>query len=644
MSRSFIISILFILCLNIHRAQVLKSVIYDFDGFDAGATSLPEGEYSFGDLSYSAEANPITTNDMLGDRVLKMNLNWAAGYGAFGRGISRYIEFNPNADYLNFYFYNPSSNNQSANFEITLADDDDQSNNYNPANDDTWKKTVSVAGSSGWQLISIPLKDFTDGNAGGNGVFDMAFTQNKGMLLVVEFRFSKASPSVSNAVFYLDMIAFSDGILPRGNNEFQLPYKSPSDYCLLGAFEHKPPGQYYTIPSSFEGLFPSMPGKKIRYANFFFAWGNNGTASAHAIPGEGMQTLLNNGYRPILTWEPLFEGFSDLDPVQPRLNNIISGQYDSYIDAFADKIATLSDTIIIRFMHEFEGDWYSWCVSQNGNDPNLYVQAFRKVVNRFRAKGVNKVKWMWCANADYAPYRHWNWIVNAYPGDEYVDIVATDIYNNHYPVNLPWWCSFRYKAAESYYYLNKYFPNKPLFICELGCRERFSSENTSSESKGAWYARMDKELQSNFHNTRALVFFNAAPDQNWFVNTSPGAIQSLIDNVWMDDYYFKNLPPIGIEEHEYGSGLYVYPNPSNGQVTLSYNSTLVKENFNIKIFGANGSLVYTELIKQASNTFDRKIDFSHLPKGIYMVELEATLNKDGQKQNVKEVRKLVFLY
>src|SRR6478672_2308671 len=104
---------------------------------------------------------------------------------------------------------------------------------------------------------------------------------------------------------------------------------------------------------------------------------------------------------------------------------------------------------------------------------------------------------MWCVNSDYTPYEYYNWFVKAYPGDTYVSIVATDIYNNHFPQALPWWRSFRWQATESYYYLRKYFPSKPFFIYELGCRERMGSEPASSQSKGQWYAQMDKLLQSN---------------------------------------------------------------------------------------------------------------------------------------------------
>lgn len=519
-------------------AQFLKSLVYDFDGLDINQSDLPEGDYRVNDLSYSISAQPLSSSDMLGDRALKLNLAWKTNYGAFGRGISRYIEFNPDSDFFNFFFYNPESNFQSAILDVVITDDDNQSNTYESASDDSWKKSFVIPGSSGWQFFSARLRDFTDGNSGGNGIFDIAFTQNKGMLLMIEFRFTKPNSVVNNPVFYLDMINFSDGPLPHGATIFDLPLKNSSDYCRLGAYQGNPRGSEYLIPSQIEGLFPQVPGKKLKYANFFLAFALDGTTVAKELPGNEVQILLDNGYVPVITWEPLFKGYDRLDSRQPRLSNIINGDYDNYIDKFADKMKTYTDTVIIRFMHEFEGNWYPWSLTANNQDPDLYVAAFRRVVDRFRARGATKVKWMWCLNSDYFPYRFYNWVVPAYPGDNYVDIVASDIYNNHYPPALPWWRSFRWQCTESYYYLHKYFPGKPHLMCELGCRERLSTENPASESKAQWYARMDKELQSNYHEIRALIFFNGYSEQNWLINSSPSALQSLTDNIWFDDYYF----------------------------------------------------------------------------------------------------------
>jgi beta-mannanase len=623
-------------------AQYLKSIVYDFDGLDIGATSLPEGDYGSYDLSYQISSNPVSSNDMLGDRVLKINLNWSSGQGCFGRGIARFIEFDPSKDVFNFFFYNPGYNNQNAVLDIMLSEDDNQSNAFESNMDDIWKKNLTLGSTGYWQLIQIPLSDFSDVNAEGNGVMDMGFAQNKGMLLNVEFRFYKPT-GAGNAEFFLDMVCFSEGSLPHGATEFDLPSKDPNGYCLLGAYTEEIVGQYHLTAPKFEALFPKVEGKSIRYVNTFLKWAYGGKTIPDMMPGEGAKILIEHGYMPVITWEPMFDGYERLNPVQPRLSNILNGDYDGYIDAFADALKALDDTVIIRFMHEFEGDWYSWSIVHNSQDPSQYINAYRKVVNRFRARGASKVKWMWCVNSDYAPYQNYNWIVNAYPGDNYVDIVATDIYNNHFPVNLPWWRSFRWQATESYYYLSKYIPNKPLFICEVGCRERFSTENSASESKGAWYARMDKELQSNFKKARALIFFNNAPDQNWLVNSSPGALQSLIDNIWYDDYYFKEpSSPIVITEEESQSSAVIYPNPTSGPFSIYYTSAETNDAYEISVFSSNGKLIQTQNIDYATNSFSRNFNLSEFPRGIYFIRISVK-NPDKYKKTLKFVRKVTVI-
>jgi hypothetical protein len=618
------------------EGQVLKSLVYDFDGFDLNQTNLPEGDYSYGDLTYKIKADPLSKNsDMLGDRALELNVAWNNGYAAFGRGISRYIEFNPSQDRFNFYFYNPISNNQNASLEITLADDDNQNNTYESTQDDSWKKSLSIPVSGDWQFFSIPMNVFTDGNSGGNGVMDMAFTQNAGMLLLVEFRFNKLSANLPNASFYIDMINFSEGQLPRGSTDFDLPPKEAGDYCLLGAYKPEPNGNHQLIPVDIESLFPTVPGRKLKYVNTYLQFANNGSTQPHALPGTAIQTLINNGYMPIITWEPYFLGYAPLDPVQPRLTNIINGDYDTYIDLFADKIKTYSDTVIIRFMHEFEGDWYAWCISQNNHDPSKFVQAYQKVVTRFKNKGVTNVLWLWCGNSDYAPYQHWNWMVNAYPGDNYVDIVGTDIYNNIYPGPIPWWRSFRWQATESYYYLSKYFPSKPLFVCELGCRERDPSEPASSETKAGWFARMDKELQSNFHKIRALIFFSSVVAYDWTINTSSASVQSLRDNFWYDDYYFVvPFVPISIQEPEYGKDLIIYPNPSSGNITLK-GQTYGGEVY-IRILDISGKQIHSQVLRETEGAFTKSIDISYMAEGTYFMECKTLTDRKIQKLIIQQ--------
>src|SRR5688572_18900410 len=93
--------------LSVSNASLLKYVIYDFDGLDIGATDLPDGDYSQGDIAHMIAANPLNASPVIGDRVLKLNAAWQAGAGEFGKATKRFLELNRNADKLNFYIYNP---------------------------------------------------------------------------------------------------------------------------------------------------------------------------------------------------------------------------------------------------------------------------------------------------------------------------------------------------------------------------------------------------------------------------------------------------------------------------------------------------------------------------------------------------------
>ena len=100
--------------------------------------------------------------------------------------------------------------------------------------------------------------------------------------------------------------------------------------------------------------------------------------------------------------------------------------------------------------------------------------------------------------------------------------------------------------------------------------------------------------------------------------------------------------PIGLEKNEYGSGLYIYPNPFNGLVTISYTSNILKEEFTIDITNSLGIKVYDEGFKNISNSFEKQIDFGTLPKGIYYVRMQAIIQDTLQKRRITKTAKLVL--
>ena len=606
------------------QESFLKSVIYDFDGLNIGQTALPDGDYRNNDLSYQVAANPLGESDMLGDRVLALNLNWTAvGHGEFGKGTFRFFELDAAADYINFYVYNPFINTADANAEIIIIEDDDKNNISDPTKDDIWKKDIIIQRKEGWQLISIPLITFLNDNEGGNNIFDAGYTDGAGMIFQIGIKFKRINTNSSSETIYIDMICFSEGALITGANILDLPNSNKGNGCRLGAYNSNSDSSMDLVPNDIENLFPNSLNKKIKYVNQFLPFSTNGQPHPNKFPGNDVKTLLNNGYTPVITWEPLYAHLARLDPVQPKLQDIVNGSFDAYIAEFAEVLKGFDDTIIIRLMHEFEGDWYPWSLTHNNQDPALYIAAFRRFVNICREKGALKVQWMWCVNSDPSPYTAYNWIIPAYPGDEYVDFVATDIYNHPDP-GIPDWKSFRYTGIEPYYYLTKYFPQKPFIICEVASRERYNGEPVESETKSDWIKQMDKEMQSFFYRTIGLIFFTQIKEHDWRINSSQGVLQTVDENIWQDEYYFKD--PTFISSQKKNNFFTVYPNPSGNEFSLL---TTVKpaNKTEVFIYSYTGSIVFYTSADQLNQVVFGK----NLIPGVYFVKASNEINNQVVK-------------
>ncbi|MDQ3047270.1 MAG: T9SS type A sorting domain-containing protein [Bacteroidota bacterium] len=595
-------------CLS--QINTLKSVVYDFDGLDIGSVNLPDGDYRNNDLFYQVSATPFASSEVLGDRTLELNINWSVGNGEFGKGISRFIDLNAGSDYINFYLYNALSNGPDSLLEIVITEDDNSNNIYEIGADDKWSRTISYVRSAGWQLISIPLNSFTDSNPGGNGIFDCGYSGSGSMLFSLSFIFQRTSLLTFSEQYYMDMICFSEGVLPSGASILDLPQKDPGDHCLLGALSsNELPA---TTPDTINGLFTEP---NLKFVNWFMTYSKTDTVP-NQFPGTEVSALNSAGYIPIITWEMMYDSFARLDPVQPRLSEILNGSFDTYIDAFADQIKTYGDTVILRIFHEFEGNWYSWSLTENGSDPATFVSAWKYVVDRFRNRGTNNVKWMWCVNAEPKPYVDYNWIIDSYPGSAYVDIVATDIYN-HPDLGIPEWRSFRFTIAESYYYLNKYFPDKPLYICEVGCRERYPGEPIISQSKAEWVCQMSRDLKTYFNNTRALVFFSLLKEHDWRVNSSAATLNAFTSCIWEDDHFIDINT--GTENMEQQHALFAYPNPFLDELQLDM-STIPKSSggYILSLYNMRGQKIHSE---SGKNLPDQLKCGKQLPPGVYFVEL-----------------------
>ena len=158
-------------------------------------------------------------------------------------------------------------------------------------------------------------------------------------------------------------------------------------------------------------------------------------------------------------------------------------------------------------------NWYPWAPAMNGNDPQLYIKAYRHVHDLFVAQGATKVLWVWCINVDNVPSESWNQPGVLYPGDAYVDWIGLDGYNWGTGVSWGSWRSFTDLFSGAYAAGQSISPSKPIIIAEL-------ASSTTGGDKAAWIADMFTTIPTRFPKLKAFNWFDVQKEQDWRIQSS----------------------------------------------------------------------------------------------------------------------------
>lgn len=118
-------------------------------------------------------------------------------------------------------------------------------------------------------------------------------------------------------------------------------------------------------------------------------------------------------------------------------NQILSGgaynkQFNAYLDIIAEYALSLQNEdipLIFRPFHENTGNWFWWGTSTSKES---YISLFRYTVDYLKTKGVHNILYVYSPNAPVTSEEEY---LERYPGDNYVDILAFDYYDdyNTYP-------------------------------------------------------------------------------------------------------------------------------------------------------------------------------------------------------------------
>jgi endoglucanase len=201
------------------------------------------------------------------------------------------------------------------------------------------------------------------------------------------------------------------------------------------------------------------------------------------------------------------------------------------------------EIVLIRFLHEFNGNWYVWSGFKNGGaqgGPQKVKAVWKYVVDRFKDLGATNAEWLWTPHGPSIDLttEEWNEVKNYWPGTEYVDWIGLDAYN-FYPKD-PWGNKRPYRDFDNcfreLYNKCKVLGNQPIIIAEFGTGE-FEYEG---KTKADWIAEAFAKIKKDYPRIKMFTWFHINKEHDWRVNSSPEALASF--RKALEDPYFIGSP------------------------------------------------------------------------------------------------------
>lgn len=244
-------------------------------------------------------------------------------------------------------------------------------------------------------------------------------------------------------------------------------------------------------------------GRSPRLHLTFYSWAADWT-------GDTTKADLAAGRIPLVNWEPAKIDFA----------RIVDGSLDATIKARADGAKALGKKFFLDFAAEMNGD-EAW----GGNNPQLYVSAYRHIHDLFVAAGATNVVWAWCPNVTDIHGGNRN-TMDYYPGDAYVDWTGVDGYN--WGTRNGGWQSFEHLFQNIYPLLAA--KKKPILIGEMASAK-------AGGDKAKWIDEIIPTLRRSFPLIKGVVWFDVNKEEDWRISSSPESEAAFIRMV--NDPYFN---------------------------------------------------------------------------------------------------------
>jgi len=308
--------------------------------------------------------------------------------------------------------------------------------------------------------------------------------------------------------------------------------------CMLGMFTSEGEARFPANGEAGIRSFEALIGKPVGSVMWYCTWDD-------AFPADACETARKLGCIPHVTWELFHPSVNPnntrpaASPSETGLDDVLAGKSDAVIDSFAAGARRWGGRVLIRFLHEFNGNWYIWGGLKNGGTeggPAKVAAVWRYTVDRFRKAGAVNVRWVWCPHGpsiDLSP-EPWNRIENYWPGDGYVDWIGLDAYN-WYPRD-PWGSDRPYDDFESC------FRDLVRDCARLGDQPMMIAEFASGEfmmngrNKADWIRDAFVRLKRDYPRIKIVTWFHINKELDWRVNSSDEALRAFRESV-ADPYF-----------------------------------------------------------------------------------------------------------
>lgn len=255
---------------------------------------------------------------------------------------------------------------------------------------------------------------------------------------------------------------------------------------------------------------------EVNIVSFYQAWGPESISN---FPDSVLNKLIiEKGIVPMITWEPWTSTFPEfkndtiLGKDRMMLYHIIIGTFDSYLEAYCQKIKSLKGPVFLRFAHEPDNPQYPWSVS-GWNTAEEFRGAHRYVVNFFSSRGVSNVAWVWnpwdAANVDAY-----------YPGDDFVDWIGITGLNYGTAAKDAKWRSISDIYNPFRAKILKY--NKPVMFSEFG-------STAYGGDQANWLKDALEKIKGQYPEIKSVTYFYSDKDKNWATAWRPSLKSKFID-------------------------------------------------------------------------------------------------------------------